>query len=142
MKAMDVVEVVASDDRLGDGAVIGFLAIFGAIFVAGTVIVVAIGNKAKSDKNVARALQITSNRMNKQLKGYAKNFKDGYNNRAIGALALMVPTASAVDVETKFSDGVGQVLEGIWVIISPYVAVALVLFFIFVLLKKFGGRSR
>ncbi|MGO4470319.1 hypothetical protein AB4Y95_00070 [Arthrobacter sp. M-10] len=136
---------MASDDRLGDGAVIGFLAIFGAIFVVGTILVVVIGNKAKSDEHVARALKISSNRMNKQLKGYGKNFKDGYNsgrNRAIGLLAFMVPTASAVDVETKFSDGVGQVLEGVWLIIYPYASVAFVLFLIIIALKKLAGRQK
>ncbi|RAN78028.1 hypothetical protein B5P43_18525 [Bacillus sp. SRB_336] len=128
------------------GEIIGMFSI--AFFIFGSIIafIIYVTTRAlRGDEAAKEALRRSGATMNKQLKGYRKNFKDGYDNgrnRSVGILSSLIPMASAVDVETKFSDGLGQVLDGVWTIASPYVAVFIVLFIIVVAAKKFAGRQR
>jgi len=138
--------VAAASDQMTGGEIIGMFAI--GFFVFGSIIafIIYVGVRAmRGDEAAKKALSLSSKTMGRQLKGYKKNFRDGYNNsrnRAFGTLASLAPMATAVDVENKFSDGLGQVLDGVWRIAAPYVAVIVILFILGVLAKKFAGRQR
>ncbi|BAS17648.1 hypothetical protein AHiyo8_59510 [Arthrobacter sp. Hiyo8] len=132
-------------DQMSTGEIVGAFAITAVLLIVFTVIIIWAAIAVTRDPKATKAVNRNWHNANAPLRGFGKLFKDGYDNgrnRALGALAFLVPTASAVDVETKFSDGVGQVLEGIWLIILPYASVAFVLFLIIIALKKLAGRSR
>lgn len=135
----------ASRDMTG-GEIIGMFTI--AFFIVGAIcsfIIYVAVRAARGDQAAKKALDLAGKQMSRQLKGYSKSFKDGYNdgkNRALGALALIVPAATADEMQQKFSDGLGQVLDGVWQIAAPYVAMGVVLFIIIVAAKKFAGRQR